>query len=547
MAGIIQTLGSLARGAAKGAMASLDDMRKASDARVAQAEIPVEPPKSVMLDPYGMVASMGYRERPAAVSYATLKGMTYRAPVLGAIIQTRVNQVSSFARPQPNKYATGFAIKMRDSKASPSRAATAFMQKMEHFIHRTGHGVDPRTRDSLAAYLKKVTRDTLTFGHDATEIVPNRKNEPAAFYAVDATTIRLADNDRLNDADGQRDKIRYVQLYDGVIITEYTQEELAFGVRNPVSDIRMQGYGIGEMEMLIETATNLINTWDYNANFFKNGSAPKGMLNFKGNLPGEMIDAFRRHWTAMMQGVENSWRTPISNSPEGVEWIGMQQSNRDMEMSAFNEVLIKAACGVFAIDPAEINFSFGNQGQAQTLAGQSNQEKYVQSQERGLRPLLSHFSSIINTHVLWPIDPDFKFEFVGLDALTRDQAADLHSKEIKTFRTINEVRALEDLKPLPDKLGEIILDPTYLQNKSMAEMGPGGQAPGGQPDGQPAGGAVADQDDGFDPEDEEAEDAGKSFAPGHGRLAGSHQILIPGMREVALPETMVKSYTGGII
>jgi HK97 family phage portal protein len=528
MAGLIETIGSMARGAARGAIQSLGELRR-SDAPNQVAGGAPEAPKSVMLDPYGMVASMGYRERPTAVSYQTLKAMSYRAPVVGSIIQTRVNQVSSFARPQPNRYATGYKISMRSERAKPTKASIAYCEKLTRFMHQTGVTQEGVRREDLETYLKKLCRDTLTYGHDATEVQPNRRGLPAGFVALDATTVRLADNDRLNDQEGGKDKICYVQIYDGVIINEYTNAELAFGIRNPVTDIRMQGYGIGEMEMLIETITNLINTWDYNANFFKNGSAPKGMLNFKGTISGEMIDAFRRHWFSMIQGVENAFRTPISNSPEGVEWIPMQMNNRDMEMSAFNEVLIKATCGVFAIDPAEINFSFGNQGQTQAMGGQSNQEKFVHSQERGLRPLLSHFASTLNKHVLWPIDEDFKFEFVGLDAMTRDQEADYLTKQIKSYKTVNEIRAAEDMPPLKDGAGDIILDPTFLQNKSMSMAPPddgGGQGGGPTDDGN------GGQDDA----------ANKSLS----RLSlspPSSRIIIPGMRPVDLPASFAKSYS----
>ncbi|RYF12879.1 MAG: phage portal protein [Deltaproteobacteria bacterium] len=543
MPGLIETLGQVARGAARGAVASYEELRRAGNAQptggagaTAVTHAADVQPKSVMLDPYGMVASMGYRERNAAISYYTLQALVYRAPVIASIIQTRCNQVSSFARPQPNKYATGYRVMLRDKNAKPSRAATKFAQKQESLIHQTGIGQNPRGREGFASYLKKLTRDTLTLGHDATEIVPNRRGEPAEFFAVDAKTIRIADTDRINMAQTQAGQVAYVQIYDGVIISEYTQDEMAFGIRNPVSDIRSQGYGIGELEMLVETVTNLINTWDYNANFFKNGSAPKGMINFKGTVSGEMVAAFRRHWYAMLQGVDNAWRTPIGNASEGVEWVPMQMNNKDMEMSAFNEVLIKAACGVFAIDPAEINFSFGNQGQTQSMGSQDNNEKVVHSQERGLRPLLSHFANTINTHIIWPIDQDFHFTFMGLDAMTRDQSADLNTKQVKSYRTIDEVRADDDLEPLPDKKGEVILDPTYMQFVAMSQqaaMGPDQSMGAPQPFNGGAQGSDTDADD--DVDDDETQKSDRLLS------ACGPRILIPGMKPIQLPESFAKA------
>ena len=100
---------------------------------------------------------------------------------------------------------------------------------------------------------------------------------------------------------------------------------------------------------------------------------------------------------------------------------------------------------------------------------------------RGLRPLLRFLSHCINKHILWPINEDFEFKFVGLDARTPTEQADLATKQVKTYKTVDEIRAEEDLPPLPEKQGEIILDPTWMQ-AHMAAQG-GGEMPEGEEEG----------------------------------------------------------------
>jgi hypothetical protein len=168
--------------------------------------------------------------------------------------------------------------------------------------------------------------------------------------------------------------------------------------------------------------------------------------------------------------VANAWRTPITNADD-LQWISMHQNNRDMEYSAYMDFLIKVACSIFQINPVEVNFQYGNTGQRSALAEASNREKIIDSKERGLYPMLRFVSRLINQYLLWPVNEDFEFHFVGLDAATPDEIADRNLKLVKTTRTVDELRAEDGLEPLPDGMGEIILDPTWLQNKNAAQQG----------------------------------------------------------------------------
>ena len=199
--------------------------------------------------------------------------------------------------------------------------------------------------------------------------------------------------------------------------------------------------------------------------------AAKGIINFKGTVPERELQNFRRQWYAQIASVENAWRTPITNS-EDLQYINMQASARDMEFNAWMDFLIKVCCSLYAIDPVEVNFKYGNVGQKGGLNEDSNKDKIVESKERGLRPLLRFMSNAFKKNIIWPMNESFEFEFVGLDAHTRDQMIDVNMKRVKSTMTVDELRAEDDLEPLPDGKGEVILDPVWLQN-AMAKEGGG--------------------------------------------------------------------------
>ena len=451
-------------------------------------------PKALFFDPFAIIEQLGFKDRPSQVTYGTLKAIMWRVPIVQAIVQTRIQQVSAFCRPQHDRYQLGFRLKLREQEKEPSPAERQWMMQMEGIITRTGVTDNPRGRDSFEKFLRKIVWDSLVYDQMCFEVVPNRRGQPAEWYAVDAATIRLADSASTYLNEDLDTAIRYVQIYDGMIIAEYTCDEMCFGIRNPRTDIRLHGYGVSELEMLIPTVTSILYAFDYNQKFFSQGSAAKGIINFKGTVPEKQLQAFRRHWYQMLSGIENAWRTPITNSDE-LQYINLQQSSRDMEFNSYMDFLIKIACAIFTIDPAEINFKYGNVGQKGGLQESSNKEKVVESKERGLRPLLRNIAQAINQYIIWPSNEEFEFDFVGLDAKTKDEIADLNMKRVKSFYTVDEIRAEDDLPPLPNGGGELILDPTWLQfNAQKQAMAPGGmgavvgsQMGGGSPDGAPGG------------------------------------------------------------
>lgn len=470
-------------------------------------------PKTLFWDPFAIVEQLGFRDRPSSVTYQTLKSIVWRTPIVRAIIQTRLNQMAAFCQPQRDRFHLGFRVRTREEAHEPTKEDRKWIKQAESLIMRTGATESPRGRDSFETFLRKVMLDSLTLDQMVFEVVPDRKGRPCEWYAVDGSTIRLADSASTYLHVDLEDDVRYVQIYDGMIINEYTNRDMAFCIRNPSTDVRLFGYGTCELEMLVEAITSFLYAWEYNTRFFRQGSAMKGLINLKGTVPDDKLRAFRRHWYTMVSGVENAWRTPILNT-EDVQWLPMQTSNRDMEFGAWMDFLIKVVCSAYSIDPVEVNFQYGNQGQKSALSQQSNREKITESKERGLRPLLRFLASAINRHIIWPWNESFEFEFTGLDAMTRDQWATYNKSRVSTTMMVDEIRAEEDRPPLPDGMGKVLLDASWMQMKqamdaqkqqqAMGGQQPGvsGQGPPGQEQGQPEEGQGQDPEQQGGPEDQ---------------------------------------------
>jgi hypothetical protein len=484
--------------------------------------------KSWFHDPLSLQYSLGYKDRRFSLTYETLKRVSGQLSIISSIINTRSAQVAAFAQPYRWTKSLGFVIRHKDTEHATTPAETAFIKEMEEFVLRCGRSeANPYARfprDDFEAFLRKSVRDTLTFDQMTFEVVPDRLKIPYEFMAVDASTIRIASDDRyvgVNSSYHQRDgfvpsmparfsnlyegreygnpnpnvsggqPVAYVQVINGQIENVYSHDELAFGVRNPRTDIYVQQYGYGELEQLITIVTSHLYAEEYNRKFFSQGSTPKGIMNLKGdNYTPEMLEGFRRQWLAQAAGVENSWKTPIFQS-EGIEWIDMAKSNQEMEFGKWIEYLIKICCGVYLIDPAEINFDLHG-GQSQKPMFESSQEwKLKASRDRGLKPLLRFMAKMINRHIIDKIDDHFTLEFVGLDELSETEKHEMLVEQISSYMTLNEARRTLDLPDLPG--GDIPMNPTYVQ--ALSAQGEGGGGDEGGDDAGPPGGADDEDDD----------------------------------------------------
>lgn len=438
-------------------------------------------PQSLLIDPVSTGAE-GYKTKPFRLSYDMLRAMA-RSPIIRAIIKTRISQVVAFTTPQKDKYSTGFVIRPKNAKKTDSGykltpAQEKRVAELTEFVLNCGDNANKWHGDDFSSFTKKVIADSLELDQLTAEIIRTRGGEICEFIATDAGTYRIADTH--NDEEKNRSNTNltkgekygylpyYVQLYMGRIVAEFYPWELMFGVRNPSSSILANGYGRSELEDLIENITAMLNADQYNANYFKVGSNPKGILRVSGNINQGRIDEFKQGWQAQMAGVRNAHKLAIIEGDK-MDFISTQLPNKDMEYSKYQEFLIKVGCAHYLIDPSEIGFpmtgsSSGNQG----IGGDSGlQERLEYSRDKGLKPLVTSYQDWFNSYILSQKDPDYEIIFEGLDVESPEKELENDVKAVQNWSTVNEIRRKRGMKDLPG--GDIILNPIFLQSQ-MAKM-----------------------------------------------------------------------------
>ncbi len=436
---------------------------------------------------------VGYRERNFGISFEILRSMSMKDSIIAAIIQTRVAQIKNFAAPQADKYTPGFKIKLRSEEVEATPEDKENMEAIEEWLLNTGDTPDERKlRMDFTDFLGVLTRDLLTYDQVSIELVRTLSGKLSYFLPVSAGSIRYAarrpdkntvviesgfatydkeiqqkeqflkekDQDRINDED-----YKYVQIYQGRIVRGFYEDELILKMMNPTNELDSNGYSIGPLEMAANVVSYHLFSEAHNKNFFIQGFAGSGIIHIESNISRTNLDAFRKQWKEQFTSVNNSFRTPILASSGKVNWIPLSQSNKDMEWSSWINYLIKLMTALFSIAPQEINFDISsNEKPTLSESGSKNANQFSESKYKGLKPILRFYESIINECLLKNYDQKlyetYKFEFVG-DVEDKDQELDRYEKEIKLFKTINEIRAENDLEEIQG--GDIILDTNYMQ------------------------------------------------------------------------------------
>lgn len=448
--------------------------------------------KSYIIDPYEFQSFMGYKDKPYALSYSMLKRISYSVPIIRAIVSTRIEQVAAFCEPQKDKYSAGFVIRKKknyfynnaeDDKLTKEEEQR--IEKITEYILNCGVN-NSFDGDDFDTFIRKIVNDSLTYDQMTFEVVHDRRGRPIEFFAVDASTIRVSDSINSDDYDERRAegmnlnrqrKMGYYQSHcqikDGVITAEYYPWELSFGVRNPTTNIYMNGYGFSEIEMLTQVVTSMIWGDEYNRRFFSQGSSPKGFFKIK---PGTSVNdsklaQFKQQWQAMMAGVYNSHKTPVFEGD--VDWVDLQHTNRDMEFSNWQEYLIKLSSAIYRIDPSEINFPLSGGAEQRAMFEGNNEARLKHSKDKGLMPLLKFIEKRVNKYLVQRIDPNFVFEFTGLGVESPTEELDADIK-MMNFMTIDEIRIKRGLKPLGEENGGNVIANSVvaqqLASKQQQEM-----------------------------------------------------------------------------
>lgn len=446
--------------------------------------------QSVFFDPNDLSGNgKGFKDSKGILSFEVLRRMG-NIHIIRSIVNTRIEQIQNFLHFSEDDQKEGFTIRKKTSlfKEEKKEISSAEKKKIEEiveFLMNSGFNEKWDNIDDFQTFVRKIAFDSLTLDQLAFEVVRDKGWNIKKYRAIDASLIRFLDSvdpkqrERLEDYRFKGYLPRFCMTWDEqILINPTTKEpilyypwELGFGIRNKSSDIRKNGYGTSELEILVELITGVLWSIQYNMNNFSIGSTPKGFINVKNaNISDSNLNEFRQAWSQMMTGVRNAKRTPVINGID-LEWIDLDKSNREMEYQEWAQFLVIMVCSVYRIDPSELGFSFKNQAQ---LFGQDGQKARLQhSREKGLKPILIFLENIITKYIVSEIDEDYEFVFTGIEVEDEETQVNLDKTKLESGMV-----AMQDIFKKysgrefdPDK--DIILNQVYQQvqtSKQQQEM-----------------------------------------------------------------------------
>lgn len=269
----------------------------------------------------------GFKQTRKRVSFEILKKIG-DTPIVGSIYKTRIDQISNFLEFTMDEKEEGYTIRRKrsifDKKGqSLSSEDKKKIEYINNFLRNGGLNKKWELyNDDLSEFVAKTMRDSLNYDQLAFECQRNRRYELIGQRAIDASTIRLLETvDPRYESQGaiQYDKQfgfypLFAQVYQSEILTNpltnnkiiYYPWELGYGQRNQTTDIEKNGYGTSELETALDIVTWSLWGMQYNGNFFKQGSNPKGFINIKNEgISQDIVNDFRQTWRQMLSGVNN--------------------------------------------------------------------------------------------------------------------------------------------------------------------------------------------------------------------------------------------------
>lgn len=432
----------------------------------------------------------GYRDPNNGMTFSTLNRMG-EIFIVKAVINTRIEQVQNFLKYSVDDQKPGYQIRLKrspsekisDDKKELSAEDKKKVDYIVKFLEEGGENEKWNCEDNFQEFTRKVLRDSLVLDQLTFEVVRKRNLDLSKFRAVDGALIRQLDtNDpRYSDMFEQYRfhgyLPRYAMVWDGQIIrhpstNEYVvfyPWELGYGIRNKTTNVLRNGYGCSELETLVEIVTWVLWGMQYNGNFFKQGSQPKGFINVKnGNIDQGTLNEFRQDWKQTMSTVYNAHKIPVVQGID-LEWIDLQKGNRDMEFTEWIKFLFVIVCAVYRMDPSELGFQF--QDAARVFGQDGQKERLDHSRQKGLTPLLVFYQNILNKYIISEIDDRLELVFTGIEIEDEDAQVELDKKKTEAgFVSVEDMFLKYSGRKLdPEK--DTILNSVYQTAMSNKMMG----------------------------------------------------------------------------
>jgi hypothetical protein len=431
-----------------------------------------------------------------------LKTIRVQDHLIAAILRARGSHLSLFGHIREDRFDIGVEVSIRkefEKILTPEQyeKVQERMKRFQHILLNCGHteGLEQHDKTTLAEWLDVQTRNGLTFGRFATEIIYDRDGQPDKdgkypfhrFRARDVGTIMRAvrkgeavgdqlraqaiqllesltgDKPNIDVNRLKEDEYAWLQVIDGLPRQAFTHDEMLVFNLFDSTDVEHNGYPVSPLDTVVSSVTTHISIDAYKKLYFQNGRASKGMLVIKSDeVDEQVLNGIKLQFNAAINNVSNSFRTPIfgMGKEDEVEWVSMiGEGARDADFQFMYDQVARNILSAFSISPDELpGYSHLSRGtNSQTLSESNNEFKLTAARDTGLRPLVLKFQTFFNQRLFPLIDPLLakicEIKFVGLDAQSKEQESTRLQQDMPTHMTMDEVLHEVDKEGLGESLG----------------------------------------------------------------------------------------------
>jgi hypothetical protein len=380
--------------------------------------------------------------------------------LVAAILRARGNSISMFGHIRKDRHDLGIDVILKEEFTKVIEPEQ--MVKIQERIDRTlkilvncgyTEDLEEREKTTLPEFMDVQTRNALSFGRFATEIIysDDDNKEFHRFRATDAGTIypsvkegeaaesvRRSSIKLIQDMTGvkidtdilEKDQYDWIQVVEGFPRQAFTPEELIVYNMYPSTDVEHNGFPVTPLDTVINAVTTHTSIEVYNKLYFQNGRAAKGMLVIQSDeIDQSVIDDVKQQFNASINNVENSFRVPIFgvSKEDNVEWIDTVANKKDGEFEYLFDQTTRNILSAFNMSPDELpGFTHLSRGTNQQALSEANNEwKLTAARDTGIRPLINHWENFLNNKIFPLIDPELSqlcdVVLAGFDAETREK------------------------------------------------------------------------------------------------------------------------------
>lgn len=411
-----------------------------------------------------------YKSKRRLLPDEVLKQIRITDHLIAAILRARGSMMSLFGQLKPDRFNVGLELVIKPDffkilTPEQYEKVVARMKRMEQLLLNCGHteGLENQERGTLAEFFDIQSRNGLTFGRFATEVIYDRQGKSDAdgnypffrFRAVDVATIvravrkgetignnlRLTAIKALESITGEKinidmaslkeDKYAWLQVVDGTPRQAFTHEEMLVFNLFPSTDIEHNGYPVSPLDTVVSSVTTHISIDAYKKLYFQNGRASKGMLVIQSDeVDQQVLNDMKLQFNASINSVSNSFRTPIFGigKDDKVDWLPMTgEGLHDSDFQFMYDQIARNILSAFSISPDELaGYGHLSKGtNSQTLSESNNEFKLTAARDTGLRPLILKFQTFLNQRLFPIMDPMLakicEIQLSGIDAQSKEQ------------------------------------------------------------------------------------------------------------------------------